>query len=232
VSLPRILALDRDRIKHDSAPAMLDTSRGVTTGNEVQMHPDDTTPIPYGFCQCGCGRRTKIATVTRTARGQKRGEPMPFIRQHQLRKSPHDYLVDPVTGCWNWQLAKDRRGYGRRRFNGRSGRPAHRAAYEIANGPIPDGMCVCHRCDNPSCVNPDHLFIGTYADNNHDRDRKGHQVSLVGEASRAAVITSDQAREIRRRCAEGERQASVARDLGVSKTVVWGVVHRKTWRGT
>ena len=194
------------------------------------MHADSSTPS-HGLCRCGCGQRTKIATITRSERGQKLGEPMPFVRGHRLRKSPHEYLVDPETGCWNWQLAKDRKGYGRRYFNGRQGRPAHRVAYELANGPIPGGMVVMHLCDNPSCVNPAHLALGSVADNNHDRDAKGHQVALTGDRHHAATITPRQASDIRRRCASGERQVDVAADVGASKTVVWKVVHRKTWRG-
>jgi len=154
---------------------------------------------------------------------------MPFIRAHGLRKSPHDYLVDPETGCWNWQLAKDRKGYGRRYFNGRRGRPAHRAAYELAYGPISEGMVVMHLCDNPSCVNPEHLQLGSATENNHDRDRKGRQFSTSGNGHHAAVITSEVARDIRRRHQAGERQVDIAASFGVTKHVVWRVVHGRTW---
>lgn len=86
--------------------------------------------------------------------------------------------VDPVTQCWNWKLSKDRLGYGRmtismgsrKQFRSES---AHRYSYEIFNGPIPAGMCVLHRCDNRSCCNPDHLFIGTQKENIHDMHKKG-----------------------------------------------------------
>lgn len=74
--------------------------------------------------------------------------------------------------CWTWTSAKSRKGYGLF-WDGNKFVRAHRASYVLAFGPIPDGMCVCHHCDNPSCVRPDHLFIGTNADNVHDSIAKG-----------------------------------------------------------
>ena len=86
-------------------------------------------------------------------------------------------VVNPNTGCWEWQGSK-RSGYGHtiigsRKDGTRQSIKAHRLAYMLWKGEIPEGYCVCHKCDNPSCINPDHLFVWTRKDNAEDRDKKG-----------------------------------------------------------
>lgn len=88
--------------------------------------------------------------------------------------------------CWEWQAAILDTGYGSFSFNGKSG-TAHRASWEIANGPIPDGLWVLHRCDNRKCVRPDHLFLGTQVDNMRDMAAKGRGVPPTGLLHWAAV---------------------------------------------
>jgi len=80
--------------------------------------------------------------------------------------------INKTEKCWNWIAGKDKDGYGKIKIDGKMVQ-AHRASWVIHNGDIPNGMCVLHRCDNPSCVNPEHLFIGTRLDNARDRDVKG-----------------------------------------------------------
>lgn len=80
------------------------------------------------------------------------------------------------NGCWEWHGARNDRGYGTVTKNVR----AHRYAYELLGGPIPEGMCVCHTCDNPPCINPAHLFLGTIGENNRDRHAKGRTNSVKG----------------------------------------------------
>jgi hypothetical protein len=75
---------------------------------------------------------------------------------------------DGPNGCWEWTAARTAKGYGCFRFGSRGSARAHRVAYELFVGPIPDGLLVCHHCDNPSCVNPDHLYVGTQKQNRQD----------------------------------------------------------------
>jgi hypothetical protein len=82
------------------------------------------------------------------------------------------YKINETTDCWEWQYATNNLGYGFFRDTDKM-RTAHRVSYEINKGPIPSGMCVCHLCDNPACVNPDHLWLGTIKDNMHDMIKKG-----------------------------------------------------------
>lgn len=96
-------------------------------------------------------------------------------------KLAHFSMPEPNSGCLLWLARVDRKGYGRLYWNGRPSQ-AHRLAWESVNGPMPAGMCACHKCDNPSCVNPGHLFAASSTENNADRDAKGR--GLKGSSGR------------------------------------------------
>lgn len=132
--------------------------------------------------------------------------------------------------CWTWRGAATPHGYGKFFMNGRV-EYAHRAAYELATGERPEGKVVCHRCDNPGCVNPAHLFAGTHAENSADMVRKGR--GQAGERHWKAKLTGPQVAEIRTRVAAGETQRSLAREFGVSFQHIGTLVHGKarglTW---
>lgn len=83
------------------------------------------------------------------------------------------YLINEHTDCWEWTRATNNIGYGMFRVRKGIMRTAHRVSYELHKGDIPPGMCVCHTCDNPKCVNPDHLWLGTVQDNMDDKISKG-----------------------------------------------------------
>lgn len=104
---------------------------------------------------------------------------------------------------------------------------ASRVAYELMVGPIPEGLGVLHRCDNPRCINPVHLFVGTQTDNMADMTAKGRQAK--GEKCHNAKLDADKVREIRRRSAAGEVHRSIAKSLGISNASVTLIVHRQRW---
>lgn len=139
---------------------------------------------------------------------------------------------EPNTGCWLWIGAYGTYGYGsfgRGKYTGGTSK-AHRVAWFYTHGPIPDGMDLCHHCDNPPCVNPDHLFLGTQADNNADRDRKGRHKALCGSSNGQAKLTERKVMEIRLWYAAKVRQADLARVHGVNQTLIQRIVTGRVWR--
>jgi hypothetical protein len=144
--------------------------------------------------------------------------------------------VDNNSGCWNWTACKDDHGYGR--INTRSSGKyvywkAHRYAWTMVNGEIPKGMIILHKCDNPPCVNPDHLRIGTYKDNSQDMVQKGRGkiVHYRGEKHSRARFTNEQVREMRRLYEhEGLSQSEIGRRYNAAPAVARRIVKYETWK--
>jgi hypothetical protein len=133
---------------------------------------------------------------------------------------------DPVTGCIEWTGTKNMDGYGLIKVEG-TRVLTHRLAYELKHGPIPKGKCVCHHCDNPTCCNDDHHFLGTHAGNMADMMTKGRQSK--GESHGKAKLTEADVLEIRRRLSAGELQSVLAKDFEVSPAHVSMIQSGKTW---
>lgn len=131
------------------------------------------------------------------------------------------------NGCWEWQGARDRRGYGR--FGIEHGRTmlAHRHALEQSGVFVPDNALVLHRCDNPPCVNPAHLFLGTHQDNSDDAAAKGRIPR--GEQSANAKLRWWQVRTIRFLLRDGTTEPLIARSFGVSRGTVNAIRRGKAW---
>ncbi len=138
--------------------------------------------------------------------------------------------VSREAGCWLWLAGKTKQGYGRFKYNGYDRVMAHRFSWEIHNGTIPDGLFVLHKCDNPPCVRPDHLFLGTKRDNIDDAISKGRWGGPVpGSAHPFARLTEDAVLEIRRRLAAGEYGRDLAREFAVGEMTISDIRRRKTW---
>ena len=141
-----------------------------------------------------------------------------------------------MSDCIEFAGTRTADGYGMLWVGGRQW-GAHRWAWTQANGPIPDGMMVLHRCDNPPCWNPDHLFLGTAADNARDRDAKGRsgigwhlpEHRPRGEANAKAKLTASIVRTMREAHASGATYYDLARQFGVDGTTVRRAVAHDTW---
>lgn len=139
--------------------------------------------------------------------------------------------VDKSGECWEWTGALRGDGYGTfglgRAVDGYT--YAHRFSFELTRGPIPEGLVVCHHCDNRRCVKPDHLFLGTKKDNQQDMVAKGR--SLRGERHNLAQLTEPQVLEIRSLWAAGGlAQAAIAERFGTNKANVSQIVRGKKWK--
>src|SRR5688572_32703548 len=177
--------------------------------------------IPKGLCQCGCGERVQNARYTVKRLGLVAGQPVKYLNGHHPSKGPVEARfwrkVKKSDGCWLWvgQLRPNGYGYIESRNQKES---AHRYSWRLAHGEIPPGLKVLHRCDVRACVRPDHLFLGTQAENIADRDSKGR--NRIGDKSHKAKLTEAQAREILVADRTRGYQARLAKQFGVGKTTI------------
>jgi hypothetical protein len=154
-------------------------------------------------------------------------------------------LVDKSGDCWTWKASLTTHGYGQFVLPYHHHIGAHRFAYELENGPVPAGLVVCHRCDNPPCVNPAHLWVGTQGDNLRDMHGKGRGNTdswpLAVEASRTADrphgekhhnahMTAEKIRALRKMRQDGATYDAIALEFGIGKSLVAQIITRKTWK--
>lgn len=170
-------------------------------------------------------------------------------------KKTFESRVNKTSTCWLWTGSRTGHGYGTLRRDGQY-LQAHRYSWMQANGPIPEGLVVCHRCDVKLCVRPSHLFLGTKAENNHDRHAKGRdatgdsngsrtrpetlprgafhwrrkapELAATGERHGMAKLTEDDIRAIRAR--SHERRKDIAAEFGVTPALVSQIIYRRIWR--
>jgi len=161
---------------------------------------------------------------------------MILSRMGKLSKSnlPFHCKFDNKTHCWNWLGRKNYKGYGMKWDNSiKNARSAHRLAYELYNGKIESSdLQVCHICDNPACVNPAHLFLGTNQDNQIDSYSKNRHKIYYGDKCHLAKLTNKQVKEIKRKLnnLNGLTQRKLAQRYNISEITISAIKHQRTWR--
>lgn len=203
--------------------------RGLDKGDTAPM-PDSTLKL----CECGCGQPAPIAKRTDSRHSYVKGQPVRFVCGHHGRRPLAERFwpkVDKTPGhgpwgdCHLWTGCTSA-GYGDISLDGRMVL-AHRVAWFLETGEWPD-PCALHRCDNPSCVNPAHLFEGTHADNSADKVAKGRGDAPRGERNGSAKLTTSAVAEIRA-LYPGVTQRELASAYGVSQPAISRVLHHKQW---
>lgn len=144
-------------------------------------------------------------------------------RKTTLERFEAKFEPCPITGCWLWNASTVHGGYGQFGYKGTM-RRAHRVAYMLYVGEIPEGLQVLHKCDVPWCVNPDHFFIGTNTDNMRDKTSKGRGYT--------PKLTSEQALQIYHRVHAGERQQALAVEYRISRSMVSHIKKGINWAHT
>lgn len=175
-------------------------------------------------CECGRFKKTtsKCCYICHAKQGVQKSLPEHFWKRVD-RKAPDE--------CWEWLRYKDQNGRGVTVWNGRT-QGVCRIAWQITYGAIPEGLWVCHKCDNRSCVNPAHLYLGTPRQNNKDTYARGRKQAArcFGEHNGQSKLTAPQVREIRKRYnLGGVTYKDLAREFGVHHTTLGLLIKRKTW---
>ncbi|AUR96743.1 HNH nuclease [Vibrio phage 1.232.O._10N.261.51.E11] len=150
------------------------------------------------------------------------------INLELIERFHEKWNLNEETQCWVWSAAKAGKGYGQIKIpKARKQVYAHRLSYMIHKGEITEGMEVCHTCDNPSCVRPSHLFLGTSKDNAQDMKSKSRH--LNGIKNNQAKLTDDKVRAIHRSAKDGVSQSKIAKANGVGQSTIWKILHGHRW---
>lgn len=185
--------------------------------------------------QCECGNKTTQA-ISRVRLGRAKScgcVPKPQNTRFTIEQVVKAFWekVYKTEKCWIWNGCRNSDGYGLLAFDRRA-RGAHRVSWIIHFGKIPNGMSVLHRCDNPPCIRPDHLFLGMQADNVKDCDSKGRRRYADRKGEKSSSVTpfkNADILQIRAEAAAGKRRTRIALERGVCRQSIDNIVNRKTW---
>ena len=148
----------------------------------------------------------------------------------QKKKELFNKLVIKKEGCWKWKNVLDSAGYSRINCGNRSSVLGHRVSWLIHKGEIPEGLFVCHACDNPGCTNPEHLFLGTAKDNTHDCLNKNRRIASSGSNHYNVKLTEEQVIEIKRLIKLRYSQSTLGNMFKVSPSTIQNIADGKTWK--
>lgn len=204
---------------------------GMLTVKERMANSSRYTTV--WFCKCDCGTES---SVTGAALKSGKTKSCGCLRKERSPVESRFWSkVKRGQECWEWQAALFKTGYGKFNLNGKTVK-SHRLSWELANGEIPSGLFVLHRCDNRLCVNPSHLFLGTNQDNTDDMWSKGRQQDYTnivkGEDVGLSVFTESQVRNIRMAWGQGNHATikEFAATLGLPYSSTWKIIRRETWK--
>lgn len=204
--------------------------------------------MKQSLCACGCGQ--SFAPSATYPSGAVRRTPQKFIHGHNAThpdmKARFWSKVDIRSEgeCWEWKASLRSTGYGQFEFGGTMLK-SHRVAYVLTHGAIPDGLHVCHTCDNRKCCNPSHLWLGTNADNTADKVSKGRAIGpkgkqhgwhthpermARGERASKAKLTREKVEQIKKLREDGMGQRAVARMFGVTHSAIAAIEKGRTWQ--
>lgn len=213
-------SLCRLHYQRNRKPPKTQIRRARQPKSKVRCQVDDCEQFVYAKALC------------RLHWQRSRYKPKPRTKRPALERFESKVDRSDINGCHVWTGGHSNFGHGLIHLDGKRRIGAHVFAYLHFVGPIPEGLFVCHRCDNPPCVRPDHLFVGTAADNNRDRANKGRSNPAVGERSGHAKLTWDGVAAIRERYAHGGiRYKDLAAQYGVDEGTIKSVIQAKSWRG-
>lgn len=190
---------------------------------------------PTVCCIKGCDKKVEALglCINHWRRNRKYGSPVARKNHSGMFRglSPAERFsmqMDKTESCWFWITGKDQDGYGsfKGEVDGVVHSRAHRFSYALHKGPIPNGLLVCHTCDTPACVNPDHLFLGTSDDNMKDKIAKGRSRVAFGEAAGKAKLTEKQIVEILQ---DPRPYTAIASDYGVKSSTIGSIKQRVSW---